>query len=122
MAPRHQFSAVSALSQVLPEPLQRAQAAVALPEVVAAMQMLAKHGLGICMPHAHSAERDFDVLPVGMVQVERNQIVTFETADTAQAMTRIPVAWRYEEANGVARVTECGCCHFDPVTQSHNRP
>lgn len=106
----------------LPKTLANALAAVNEPEVIAAMKLLAQHGLGVCLPHMHSATRDFDELPTGMVQVERNQRVTFEAADTLAAAEFIPVAWRYEEANGVMRIAECGCCHFDPATQTHNRP
>ena len=114
----------SSMIDILPPDLQRAQCAIAKPEVIAMMKALADYGLGVCMPHAHAETASgFAALPLGMVSVERNQTVTFEPTDAAASGTRIPVAWRYEtDANGVACVAECGCCHFDPATQSHNRP
>ncbi len=109
----------SAILDTLPQPLRDAQNAIGLTEVVEAMKMLSKYGLGICMPHLHTdSESGFSVLPVGMRQVERDQLVTFEP-ESAASDGLIPVAWRYEETHGVARIAECGCCR--PSTQGDGR-
>ena len=113
--------AQQSLLDTLPEALQRAQRAIALPEVIASMKLLALHNLAICMPHAHSTERDFDVLPVGMVQVERNQVVNFRTEQELKSTATIPVAWRWEiDGQGVSRIAGCNCCVPAPATGQHN--
>ena len=83
----------------IPEELQRAQAAINLPEVREMLARLAKYNLGVCMPHMHAGESGaFQVLPHDTVQMESNLEVTFLPRGEAQALTAVPVAWRWVES------------------------
>jgi len=64
-------------------------------EVQQAARILAKHGLGICIPHMHDGRTgEIIPLPSGVVACERDLQITFEKiADAQGKMT--PVAWRW---------------------------
>jgi hypothetical protein len=86
--------------------VRRAIDAVNLPEVQAIIKELAVYGLGVYAPHMHTREQAFAVLPDDMIQVEREQIVTWERRDHDVADQGIPVAWRWE-GEGATASAEC---------------
>lgn|GEM_PF-6799027 len=107
----------------LPEFMKTAQSAVQNnPAVQEMIRQLAEFGLAVCIPHMHTTTSDFEPLPAGMIQVERNQVVTFEPVVTSSSLARTAVSWRWQgDANGIGVVAECGCCSYDPAT-GHSYP
>ena len=89
--------------------VQDAQNATQLPEVEEAMQVLAKHGLGVFVPHMHGEQGDFIPLPKGKVIFESGLQITFEDDDSPMIENGEPIAWRWDEDADV--VARCGYCH-----------
>lgn len=86
---------------------ERAQRAVLEPEVIELARRLAAYGLGITMPHMHTATEDFADLPDDMIQVERAGIVTFEPRSSAQNdPDAVAVGWRWAE-DGLNAMGRC---------------
>lgn len=90
----------------MPKELQRAQAAIELPEVQEMMQRLAQYNLAVCMPHMHTDEEDFSVLPDDMLQVEKNCVVEFAERETVSEVESVAVAWKWVD-NGVISGAVC---------------
>jgi hypothetical protein len=76
--------------------------AVHNPEVLAMMERLAQYGLGVCVPHMHTATDAMASLPEGTVQYEENLGVSFRREDDPAVLAAQPVSWFW--ANG-PRVT-----------------
>ena len=90
---------------------ERAQQAVLKPEVIEMARRLAEYGLGITMPHMHTAEEDFADLPDDLIQVERAGIVTFESKATALAdPDKVVVGWRWSP-DGLTAMGSCSPIH-----------
>lgn len=87
--------------------IQRAINAVSKPDVQAMIQELAKHGLGVCVPHMHNEEEGFAQLPNEVVAVEENLVVSFKSRDSVT--NAIPVAWRWNKE--LQTVQMCQCCN-----------
>lgn len=87
------------------------------PEVQEMARRLARWGLGIAMPHMHTAREDFCDLPVEMVQVERAGVVSFVPRQQAEGM--IPVGWRWREG-GLDVMARCEPFQYcDPNVPGH---
>lgn len=86
---------------------ERAQQAVQEPEVIEMARRLAEYGLGITMPHMHTADEDFADLPDDVMQVECAGVVTFEPK--AVALTNpdaVVVGWRWSP-DGLSAMGSC---------------
>jgi hypothetical protein len=92
-------------------PMFRAsQEAINNEEVRKAAQVLAKHNLGVCIPHMHDEEtREISPLPSGIVACERDLKVSFEEVTDTVQLT--PVAWRW---NGTDLEVCSSCCGMAP--------
>ena len=98
----------------LPAELQVAQGAIGLPEVQAMLRRLADFNLGIYMPHLHEDETGrFLPLPDGLIQVEDDLTVTFQTEQPpcGSRRGRTPVGSRQRPGRRV-----------DPLTLDTGRP
>ncbi len=89
---------------VAPE-VRQALEAIELPEVRKMIKELAKYNLGVCVPHIHRPEVDFDTLPDDTVQVETNCRVDWVRRSELDTNS-IPVAWRWASDSTVSDV-EC---------------
>lgn len=90
---------------------ERAQRAVLEPDVIEMARRLASYGLGITMPHMHTATEDFADLPNDMIQVERAGAVTFEPKRAAQDDPgMVAVGWRWEP-DGLSAIGRCVPIH-----------
>lgn len=90
---------------------ERAQRAVLEPEVIEMARRLAAYGLGITMPHMHTATEDFADLPDDVIQVERAGVVTFEPRSSAQNdPDRVTVGWRWVK-DGLSATGTCSPIH-----------
>ena len=96
--------------------IQNAINAVARPDVQAIIQELAKHGLGVCVPHMHSDAEGFAQLPSDIVAVEENLVVSFKARDEVKGA--IPVAWRWD--NELKAVQLCQCCNVGHCISGHD--
>lgn len=106
-------------SAMAPE-IEAAIAAVSLPEVRDMIRRLSKYHLAVCVPHMHLSEQDFAVLPPGMLQVEKQCVVSWAArGETANASGMVPVAWRWEENGVTANATCWGYCAKTP--DGHDR-
>ena len=73
---------------------------------------LAKHGLGICIPHMHEEDSGTPThLPPGMVSHETNLQVSFVESQALDPVNAVPVAWRW---NGTQIEVCGGCCGMNP--------
>ena len=93
----------------LPAELQVAQGAIGLPEVQAMLRRLADFNLGIYMPHLHEDETGrFLPLPDGLIQVEDDLTVTFQTEQqlARQRDPVIQVGWLWR-GDGVHATAKC---------------
>lgn len=79
--------------------------AIQEPEVQDMLKRLSAYGLGIFMPHMHTDTGDFVDLPRGMVQVEDNLKVSFQTRSEASGSA---VGWVWDDQAMVAAV--CSVC------------
>ena len=61
---------VVASNMTMAPEIAKAMQAIELPEVRDMLRRLAEYNLGICIPHMHRPDLDFDVLPPDTVQVE----------------------------------------------------
>jgi len=91
---------------MLPKEFQQAQAAIDLPEIQQVLQTLAKYNLGICMPHMHNANGDFEILPSNMVQLEDDLQVSFVKDSEINQIKSIPVAWQWYD-DGIKAMARC---------------
>ncbi|HXA18616.1 MAG TPA: hypothetical protein VN380_16600 [Thermoanaerobaculia bacterium] len=82
-----------------PPELQLAQDSIHLPEVQEMLHRLSKYNLGIFMPHMHTEESDFAVLPHGMTQVERDLQVSFMATEDEQLQDAVEVGWFWREGS-----------------------
>lgn len=80
------------------------------PEVQAAMQMLAKYGLGINVPHMHDSSGGFEPLKDRTISFEQGLKVSFHDESEVRSDESVAVAWCWDEATGQVRVT--GKCRF----------
>jgi hypothetical protein len=88
--------------------VERAQVVATTPEIVEAMKILSKHGLGVCMPHAHDGNGNFIDLAPGVVGYEENLKVSFHTAESAPVKKAIAVGWRWNpEKSEVEEIQRC---------------
>jgi hypothetical protein len=99
----------------LPPDLQRAQQAIAKPEVQAMIERLSAHGLGVYMLHAHCADCSFTALADDMIQIESEQYVMFEHIDTPRPAQSVAVGWRWLGGR-VQTFAECYCWGPPPPT------
>jgi hypothetical protein len=87
-----------------------AQDDIMRPDVQAAMQTLARYGLGVNVPHKHNSSGDFEPLNDRTVSFEQGLKVSFHDESEIGADDSIAVAWRWDEATGQVRIT--GKCRF----------
>ena len=89
--------------------IETAETAIEKPEVQEMIRRLGEYGLGVFMPHRHDEESgEYQLLPAGLVQVERNLQVTFEPDSDELRETCSAVAWRWDK--GVEAVARCMYC------------
>lgn len=99
-------NAVMANMTMAPE-IALAMQAVDLPEVKDMMRRLAAFNLGVCIPHMHRPDLDFDVLPEDTVQIEEDCRVRWVArSDHELNGGSIPVAWRWSD-NGAVPAVKC---------------
>ena len=92
----------------LPPELQKAQAAIDLPEVQEMIRRLSEYNLGVYMPHLHVNENGgFAVLPKNVVQVESDLQVSFVSTEEAAKVVSVPVAWLWDDS-GPVPAARCG--------------
>ncbi len=94
-----------AADRELPQSMLDAQRAVETPEVQRLIKELAKHNLGVYMPHMHLSD-DFQEQPAGVLQVEVKS--DFVPAAQFKELGVLPVAWRWHEDG----VIVSGSCHI----------
>lgn len=90
------------------------------PEIQKIAERLAHFGLGIALPHMHTAAEDFADLPPDMVQVEQAGVVSFIQRTEAYSLGLIPVGWRWIAGDGLT--VAAGCSPFmycNPNVQGH---
>ncbi|MDE2183472.1 MAG: hypothetical protein KGJ78_10675 [Alphaproteobacteria bacterium] len=66
---------------------------------------LARHGLGIFVPHAHNADGQFMPLPTGTVAYEKDRVVSFIQQDNIPSLATA-VGWRWTD-NGLCVCAAC---------------
>jgi hypothetical protein len=76
------------------------------PEVAEMAKRLAKYGLGIFMPHMHTAEEDFADLPEDKVQLETSGSVRFMSRGELKNVVSVPVGWRWQ-SDGMGATASC---------------
>ncbi len=106
---------------LIDDKVRRAMEAVELDEVKRAAAVLAKHGLGVFVPHMHTDDVDFAEMPHDMVQVERNCVVSFKPRSEA---TGVPVGWIAEDDGytiTMACMTHCEQVHNQTHGETHRR-
>lgn len=116
------LTASQAAFSELPTALQVAQNAINQKEVQDMLKTLSKYNLGICMPHMHTDEEDFAILPENMLQVETNCYVTFEKEGISLNDKSVPVSWRWSgnETTGSAKCnTICTPTHLQSGGEGH---
>ena len=97
--------------------IQDALAAIQLPEVRNLMRELSKYNLGVCVPHIHRPDIDFDALPIDTVQVEEDcKVRWINRADLESTSGYVPVAWRWTERGAIADVECIATCTPNPKT------
>jgi hypothetical protein len=80
----------------LPEQLAIARNAIQLPEVQEMMRKLSAYNLGVYMPHMHDEKTGaFQLLPEGVIQVEDDLKVSFQSMDPDSSF--VPVAWVWND-------------------------
>jgi len=95
----------------LPTELQLGIKAVDTPDVQQMIKALAKYNLGVYLPHIHPETGGFNVLPMDMVAVETDNVVSFvKRSEVAQISNAIPVAWSWDEEKSVVSA-RCTCHH-----------
>jgi hypothetical protein len=84
-----------------PAELKIAQEAIYRPDVQDMLRKLAEYNLGIFMPHMHGESGRFEVLPAGMVQVEEDLEVTFQSAQelTERNERYLGIGWTWDASN-----------------------
>lgn len=75
--------------------VQRAERAIATPEVEEMMRRLAEYGLGVFMPHMHN-EEGFAGLPLDTVQLEGDLKVRFVPRSDPLIRDAAPVGWVWD--------------------------
>lgn len=90
--------------------VEAVQSDIFRPEVQAAMQMLAKYGLGINVPHMHDSNGGFEPLTDRTISFEQGLRVSFQNENQAEPDESIAVAWRWDEAANQVQIT--GKCRF----------
>ena len=109
---------------VAPE-IRRAMESINLPQVQEMLRKLSEFGLGICIPHQHTEDMDFDYQPDDVVQVEENCHVRWVArSDFESGGQFVPVAWRWSEAkNGALAAGKCisGCSYSNDPKKSHKK-
>lgn len=93
----------------LPENLQIAQRAIETEELQEIIKQLAKHNLGVCMPHMHTEGGKFAELPKDLIQVERKLVTSFVPASAIESGTMVPVVWRWVDGM-VVSASSCNYC------------
>jgi hypothetical protein len=88
--------------------VENAQRAIQEPEVQDMLKRLSAYGLGIYLPHMHTDTVDFAPLPRGMVQVENNLEVSFQSRSEARGDA---VGWVWDNQAQVAAT--CQVCVKD---------
>jgi len=100
----------------LPEQLAIARDAIQLPEVQEMMRKLSAYHLGVYIPHMHDEKTGaFQLLPEGMIQVEDNLRVSFQSVDPPER-SYVPVAWFWRDGPtpGVKCAAICLTVHHAP--------
>jgi hypothetical protein len=104
--------------EMAPE-IQEALMAIEKPEVRELMRELSKYNLGVCVPHMHRPDLDFDVLPIDTVQVEEDcRVRWISRASMEPSNDYIPIAWRWTERGAIADVECIQTCSPNP-TKGH---
>jgi len=89
--------------------IEAAEAAVQRPEVQEMIRRLSEYGLGVFMPHRHDETTgEYEALPPGVTQVERNLQVTFEPESVELRSTCSAIGWRWDQ--GLQAVARCLYC------------
>lgn len=106
--------------------VRRSMEAIELPDVQEMIRRLGEYGLGVCVPHRHTATMDFDDLPDDLVQVEENCQVSWVPRDQLKSMRQMtPVAWKWQSgaADGVVAAAECIviCSYANDPKKSHKK-
>ena len=85
--------------------VEDAQKALEEPEVLEMLERLSAYGLGIYLPHMHTETEDFVPLPRGVVQMEKNLVVSFCDESEAHGSA---VGWVWDgNAHAAQRCTVC---------------
>lgn len=88
--------------------IENTQSAIEAPEVIEAMKVLAKHKLGVCMPHSHAENGEFTELPSGIVSFEEDLKVSFHNAEHPPVKNSVAVGWRWNPDTGmVEAIARC---------------
>ncbi|MGB4115403.1 MAG: hypothetical protein WBK51_02525 [Polaromonas sp.] len=78
------------------------------PNLKSILEKLAKTwGLGVCLPHSHDEDGQFESLADGQLSLERDLIVSFVDVDSPEARSATPVAWMWRESE---IATTAACC------------
>lgn len=92
--------------------IAKAAEAVNKPEVQSIIKELSKHGLGVFIPHAHTAD-GFVPLPNDTVQLESNLSVSFVKQDDSRLDTASAVGWVWDASKArVAAACYCSGAHY----------
>jgi hypothetical protein len=97
--------------------LERAHKALQEPEVLEMLERLSHYGLGIYMPHMHTATEDFVPLPSEVLQVERNCQVSFEPRSEVSEGNITAVGWVWDNQASVAAI--CAVCIPRRLSEGH---
>lgn len=110
------ITTVSKTALQLPQELQTAQDAMALPEVQEMLQKLAKYNLGIFMPHMHETGVGFLPPKDGVLQVESELKVSFQPVEQVKSSIEpyVTVGWVWK--NGPRAWS---CCVLRPHDTMH---
>lgn len=90
--------------------IEKAQQAIAQPEVQEMLKKLSEYGLGVFMPHMHDSETgNFVPLPTEMVSVERDLQVSFHHISDPEVASSRPVGWVW--SNAIQTAIVCTVCY-----------
>lgn len=107
----------------LPPALEKAQAAIHVPEVQEMLRRLAEYKLGIFMPHMHErATGDFMALADDVMQVESGSEVSFQSRQkiAGQPHRFLPVGWMWH-AGASTPVSACEMVENESVDDEDRR-
>jgi len=76
------------------------------PHILELLRRLNEYGLGVTLLHMHDAQQELIPLPDQLVQLEREQRISFVSTDSSELSGAIPVAWRWKDG----KVVVSGLC------------